>query len=391
MSTPPLKVSPAAARRFLVRAFAVDGFQTLPDVSTVLDRLEFVQQDSINVCGRIHDLILWSRVAGYTPDHLHETLYGANGQRRAFEYYFPNLCVLPAADYHYFMPAMRRRAETPGRWGGLTEEEIPIAEKLFARLDTDGPLRTRETGTEDGHTTSGWGMRTTVAAQVTEKLWLHGRLTVSHRQNFERWFDRTERLLPHVADLTPAEEEAERIFLMRKRLRAKRLFRPKMDERKTLGPETFTTVHIEGDPRPWYVLAEDTDTLKAAEDQPVGDTLHLLAPLDPVVYDRARTKSAFDFEYTWEVYTPAAKRRWGYYVLPILHGDQLVGRVDPKIDRKTKTLTLNSLTLEPGVKASPLLKPLTERLRQYARWLGAERIAVTQAEPTALRGVAGPV
>jgi uncharacterized protein len=191
--------------------------------------------------------------------------------------------------------------------------------------------------------------------------------------------------------MTPPDEETERAYLMRKRLRAKRLFRPKMEERKTLGPDAFTAVAIEGDPRPWYVLAEDTETLKAAADVPVGDALHLLAPLDPIVYDRARTKAIFGFEYTWEVYTPAAKRRWGYYVLPILHDDRLVGRVDPKMDRKTKTLTLNALTLEPGVDAAPLLEPLTGRLRQYARWLGAERIVVTTADPDILRTVASPV
>jgi uncharacterized protein len=365
-------ISPVAARRFLIREFALDGFQTLPDVSAALERLEFVQQDSINVCGRIHDLILRTRVANYTPGHLHETLYAA--PRKAFEYYFPNLCALPVADYAHFVPAMQRRAATPGRWHGLTPEEIPIAEKLLARLDSDGPMRTRATGTEDGHTTSGWGTRTTVAACVIEKLWLHGRLTVSHRENFERYFDLTERLLPEVANLTPPDEETERAYLMRKRLRAKRLFRPKLEERKVLGAEAFAAVHIEGDSRPWYVLAEDAAALAMADGLTVSETVHLLAPLDPLVYDRTRNQTLFGFEYIWEVYTPAAKRRWGYYVLPILYGDRIIGRVDPKFDRRTKTLTLHSLTLEPNVGISEVREPLAQRLHEYAHWLGAERI-----------------
>ena len=363
--------------------FALDGWQTLPDVASAVERLEFAQEDSINVCGRIHDLILWARVAGYAPSLLHDALY--QSPRQVFEYYFPNLVVLPLADYPYFVRAMQRRAATPGRWHGLQDDEHAVAERVLAHMDTHGPLRTRAAAGEDGHTMSGWGTRTTVAARVITKLWLHGRLTVARRENFERWFDRTERLLPHVAALPLPTEADEQAHLLRKRKRSQRLFRLRKGDTDTLGADAFVPLKIEGVARQWWILREDLPALHAAHDGTASDTLHLLAPLDPLVYDRGRNRDVWDFDYTWEVYTPAAKRKWGYYVLPILHGDRLVGRVDPKIDRKTGLLTLHSLTLENPGDAGDLLPPLAARLADYARFLGASRVEITSADPAAFR------
>lgn len=383
MTLSPLRVSLAAVRRYLVRAFALNGFQALPHVAAAVERLQFVQEDSINVCGRIHDLILWPRVAGYTPQDLHQYLYEA--PRQGFEYYFPNLSVLPLSDYSCFLRSMHNRAAAPGRWHGLQPEEEPVAEDILTRLDAAGPLRTRSASGEHGHSTSGWGTRQTMVNRVTEKLWLHGALTVERRVNFERWFDRTERLLPGVADLPLPTPEEEHVLLVLKRLRARRLFRLKKGDAALLGTESFVAVEMEGDRRPWHILAEDAPTLMAAEAEPVPDTLHLLAPLDPLVYDRERNRAAFDFDYTWEVYTPAARRRWGYYVLPVLFGDRLIGRVDPKIDRKAGVLQLHSVRLEPGVAPEEVSRPLAERIRDFARFLGASQVSLGIVEPEELR------
>lgn len=383
-----IEISATAARRFLVGAFGLRRPHALPDVAAALDLLEFIQMDSINVCGRIHDLILWSRVPGYHPSGLDTLLYGQ--PRQAFEYYFPNLSVLPLRDYPYFACAMKARAQTPGRWQGLLPDEVPIAERLLSRMKDEGPLRTRASGAQDGYTTSGWGTRTTVAAQVIEKLWLHGQLTVAQRSNFERSFDLTERVFPEAAryhsdDAVLPGEADERVYKIRKRLRARRLFRPRADEVRTLGPEAFVPVRLANTPRLWYVLAEDAPVLAQAESLAVENDVNLLAPLDPLIYDRERTRNVFDFDYTWEVYTPVAKRRWGYYVLPVLWGDRLAGRVDPKIDRKTKILTLVSLQLEPWVDARQIVPALASRLVAFARFLGAERIVLARVEPPETR------
>ena len=392
---PPINLSQPAARRFLTRTFALDNVQRLPDVMSAVQTLEFVQEDSINICGRIHDLILWARVKNYAPTDLHAVLYGQ--PRQAFEYYFPNLCVLPISDYPYFARAMQNRQTGAGRWNALSDEEQIVAEKLMAHLDTHGPLRTRKAGTSDGHTVSGWGTRQSVASRVMEKLWLHGHLMVARRENFERYFDRTARLHPTASHVVLPTEADQTVYLTRKRFRTRRLFRrPRPADVAALGAEAFVRVDVESDQKPWFALSEDADTLhEAAATNETNETnekvVHLLAPLDPLVYDRQRLKSVWDFDYTWEVYTPQAKRKWGYYVLPILRGNDLIGRVDPKIDRKTGVLHLRSLSLETGANANEIAAPLAARFHDFARFLGATRIDLAAVEPPALRPLIAPL
>lgn len=372
-----ITVTKAQARRFLLRAFSLEQWQSLPSVESAIQTLEFVQEDSINICGRIHDLILWPRVLGYTPERLAQTLYGP--QASAFEIHFPNLAALPRSDYPYFVARMKERQVVPGRWQGLFPQEEPVAQAFLEALDMHGPLSTRSHGNDFGHMQSGWGTRATVVSQVAEKLWLHGTISIAHRKNFERYFDRTERIAPdlahwHNAALPDPTETAR--FRARKRLKAKALFRPKRDDLTVLGESAFCKVEVEGVKRPWYCLTEDTPSLAAPKGYPVavsaaGDAgVSLLAPLDPLIYDRERTRDLFDFDYMWEVYTPAEKRRWGYYVLPILQGDRLVGRVDPKLDRKTETLEVLSLTLDPEADRAAVWA----RLEDYAAFLGAAHL-----------------
>ena len=384
MTNAPLPVPALCARRFLIREFALDAPPSLPTVSAVLERLEFVQEDSINSCGRIHDLILRNRIAGYAPEMLHQALY--NTPRAAFEYYFPNLCVLPMRDLPYFRRTMLSVRQPPGRWRGLTAEEEPIAELLLTRMDTEGPLRSRLTGTEHGHAMSGWGTRAKVASLVLDKLWYQGHLAIAKRENFERWFDRAARLHPEweTDELPDATEEAR--YKTRKRLHAKRLFRLTRASIEALGAAAFIPVAVEGDKRVWHILAEDRDDLLAAAESTLAPNgVRLLAPLDPLVYDRERNRRLFGFDYTWEVYVPAEKRKWGYYVLPLLYGEALIGRVDPKINRATGVLTLHSLTLEPGVRAAEVGPAVQRALQEYARFVGATTIEILTAEPPELR------
>ncbi|MES2463251.1 MAG: crosslink repair DNA glycosylase YcaQ family protein [Armatimonadota bacterium] len=376
-----ITIDTATARRFLLEAHGLTGFQKFPDVGSAIQHLQFLQEDSINVCGRMHDLILWPRVADYSPDKLATALYSE--PRQAFEYYFPNLSALPIAEYPYFVRSMRARVNAPGRWHSLSPEESEVAAILLERMQAEGPMRTRTNGDEHGHTMSGWGTRTRVATRVLEKLWLQGHVAVARREGFERWFHRADLIFPELVGLhadetrLPALEE-ERRFLAQKRLRARRLFKLKRGEADLLGATSLVKVQIENVPQPWFILQDDLTALERIQADPVlnqSTEAILLAPLDPLVYDRSRNRAVFDFDYTWEVYVPQAKRRWGYYVLPILYQDKLIGRVDPKIDRKTATLHLVSLTLETEVDAEAAAEPVLTRLYAFARFLGAEQIA----------------
>jgi uncharacterized protein YcaQ len=141
-----ITIDTATARRFLREAHGLTGFQTFPDVRAALRRLEFVQEDSINVCGRMHDLILWNRVAEYASEKLGAALY--EEPRQAFEYYFPNLCALPIDEYPYFVRSMRARIDAPGRWHALSPDESEVAAILLERMAAGGPMRTRTNGNE---------------------------------------------------------------------------------------------------------------------------------------------------------------------------------------------------------------------------------------------------
>lgn len=363
----PITVSRTDARQFLIRAFGLNGFQSLPDVHTALETLGFVQEDSINVCGRIHDLILWSRVQNYTPAALTDYLY-AETPRRAWEFYLPNLCVLPVRDYPYFAARMHHQREKESRYGKLSPEEEAAAQVIFAKLDADGPLFLRDAkalGEAHGHTISGWGTKTRLLSFVADKLFWQGRLGIAKRDGFLRAFDRIERLLPKDILNAPAATDAEAdVYLLRKRLRARRLFRLRPIDKALLGENETTPIQIENDKRPWHIFTDDLESLTTIH-YPLSTGLHLLAPLDPLVYDRDRTRLLWDFEYTWEVYVPQEKRKWGYYVLPILWGDRLVGRIEPRIEKRTGTVNIVSLQWEPNFNPDELGDALKTRLTNF--------------------------
>ncbi|WP_395088779.1 DNA glycosylase AlkZ-like family protein [Armatimonas sp.] len=385
-----IRIPKETARAFLIRAFALESWQSLPDTEAAIQRLEFVQEDSIPICGRMHDLILWPRVKDYTPQKLADTLYGSESSpASAFEIHFPNLAALPHADYPYFVRRKKARTQTPGRWEGLLPEEEPVAEAFLAALDTHGPLSTRRHGNDFGHMLSGWGTRSTVISQVAEKLWLHGKLGIAHRKNFERYFDRLERVAPelaqwHADDATLPEPEETARYLARKRLKAKALFRPRRDDFATLGESAFCKVEIEGLTKPWYCLIEDILHLSPPSSQVPCAHGRLLAPLDPLIYDRQRNREIFDFDYTWEVYVPAAKRKWGYYVLPILLGDRLIGRVDLKRETKTDTLQVLSLSLENSLEAQTVAETVALCLKNLASFLEVSQVIIMGTCPVAI-------
>ena len=150
-------------------------------------------------------------------------------------------------------------------------------------------------------------------------------------------------------------------------------------------------MRVESDSRPWYILAEDKEAFFENDARSnESDAVRLLAPLDPLIYDRERNRKIFDFDYTWEVYTPAEKRKWGYYILPILWKGRIVGRVDPKIDRASGTLLLHSLTMEKEMEkeadAVQVAPAIAEAIQELAIFLGATRIQLPKNLPESIGG-----
>jgi hypothetical protein len=247
-------------------------------------------------------------------------------------------------------------------------------------------------------------------------LWLTGEVMVHHRAGFERVYDFRQNVAPASLDRKATVQEAERYFArkafaFRGLCTAKRwasltsfFVERKIDKTEAqrrldrlLATGEITRVELEGEKEPHYLLAEDTDVLMTVNAGRVPDAWRpldtttqeeavFLAPLDPVIGD-GRAKSLFDFDYLWEVYKPAAKRRWGYYTLPILYGDQLAARLDSKLERESGRLIINGFWLEDERtgKDAGFAEALARGLARLARFVEADRIDVSAVKPAALR------
>lgn len=373
----PLPVDRHHARRFARRAVGLE--EPFPDVPAALAHLGYVQIDPINVCGRMHDLILRNRVAGYRPGGLMRALHGGDedtaaagplgaDRRVAFEHHLPDSSILVALTFDawpHLLAAMQARARRPGAWAGkLTARERELAPALLAEIAARGPL-----GSEDfddpRRARAVWGAAK-LAKAVLQKLFFHGRLLIAGRVHNRRRYDLPERILPAAALARPAAAAADTArWLAHLKLRQRRLAVLKRTELAAVA-DLVTAVRVPECP-PLHCLTADLPLLEAARDprSAVRNSAppRLLAPLDPLIYDRRVTAALWDFEYTWEVYTPPAKRTRGYYALPVLSGTELVGHIDPKADRAAGRLHVVSRQLRRGCAAAGAV-------RELARWLG---------------------
>jgi uncharacterized protein YcaQ len=329
----PRAVTRAVARRFLRRVHFLD--QPAPDIATVLAHHGFIQIDPINVSGRMQDHILRNRVLGYREGdlmrHLHPT-----GPRTAFEHHLPstnNLSALPLDAWPHLQAGMRRRTRSPGAWGGrLTPREKEVAIRVMERLASGGPVAPEDFATEGRARRSVWNTAT-LAKSTLQKLFFHGRLLIVGREHNRRLYDLPERVLPaevlRQAEHAP-DDTAE--WLAHLRLRQHRLVPLRRAEAALVG-DVAVAVEVEGGGRV-FLLKSDLPLLEQAVGEGTDERVLLLAPLDPMIYHRPFTRSLWDFDYTWEVYTPPQKRKRGYYALPVLAGTELVGHVDAKADRE---------------------------------------------------------
>ncbi len=357
----PLKIDSLTARRFLRRALLLDA--PAPDVATALRHLGSVQIDPINVCGRMHDLILRNRVAEYREGALHGYLHAP--ARPGFEHYLQGghgvLVALPVSAWPFLAGRMWRRSRsTSSSSGRLTRREATLAEHILREIAGRGPL-TSDDIDHEGRARSAWGVPGRLAKHVLEKLFAQGRVLISSRRNFRRVYDLPERVLPRtVLDQTARREEEVCAWAVHQRLQQRRLITLARGE-LALVADQVQPVAIAGLP-PVYCLREDVPLFDAtANPQPAPDPL-LLAPLDPLIYDRRLARQLWGFDYIWEVYTPPARRQRGYYALPVLAGAEIVGHVDPKADRERRRLIVVSRGVRRGYRVAPAVQALADFL-----------------------------
>ncbi len=389
-----MKVTAEAARRFLVARHSLTPARSLaggPEgVLTVFRRLGSIQYDPIAVAGRSHDLVLHARVAGYDPawcDELYE-------RRQIFEAYNKGLSLVPMTDLPWF------RTPVGGATRQTLAEHPEVAERVLARVRAEGPLSSLDFTPERGSATDWFGAPTNVMRAVLEALAVTGTLGLARRDGNRRLYDLAERLLPGdvLARELPLREQLRHRMLSRYRAHgllgasagadvfsglgpAKPLpERPELPGRTALREElvesgALVPVEVEGIRGKRFVVRQELELLQAPPEPP--PSVAFLSPFDALVWDRALLGSLFGFDYVWELFHPPAKRRWGWYVLPILFRDRLVGRIEPRIDRDADAVQVIGLWWEEGFdarRAEGFVDALREALRAYLAFAAVSRL-----------------
>jgi uncharacterized protein YcaQ len=351
-------------------------------VRRVLGRVGLLQIDSVNVLVRAHYMPLFSRLGIYDPALLERAAYGRD--RILFEYWGHEASLLPLELHPLLRWRMARAARGIGTWGRiarLVQQEPAMLARLRKEIAARGPLPASAfDGARGGGTWWGWSE---VKIGLEALFWC-GELTTASRKGFERVYDLPERVLPAavLALPTPSEADAQRELV---RIAAHALgiaaerdlrdyFRLDLaDARARVGELVesgeLTRVRVESLRGERYLARDARIPHRIAVSA-------LLSPFDPVVWERARTRELFAFDYRLEIYTPAHKRVHGYYVLPFLLGDRLVARVDLKHDRAARILRVLATHLERGVRKAELMPHLREELHRMATWLGAHEVGL---------------
>jgi uncharacterized protein YcaQ len=381
----------AQARRI---ALAAQGFGvrrparpvTLGDVQRQLNRLAQFQIDSINVVRRAHYLPLYSRLGAYDPVVLDRAAHRA--PRRAFEYWGHAASLIDVT----LQPALRFRMQRAAQeaWGGMRriqQEQPELVERVRGDIAARGPLTAREVGRveEENRSRDNWGWNWSAGKTALEWLFWNGEITSASRNaQFERVFDLPERVLPHTVLSTPTPSVAQsHIDLVRRAAAALGVASlPCLADYFRLDPaETRTAVDAlvaAGELEPISVTGWKRPAwLWVAARRPRRvDARALVSPFDSLVFERRRLGELFGFDYRIEIYVPAVKRRYGYYVYPFLLREGLSARVDLKADRTAGVLRVLSAWLEPGWDPAYVARELCEELAELAGWLGLTAIEV---------------
>jgi uncharacterized protein len=386
-----VKVTAEAARRFLVARSFLAPARSLeggPEgVLEVFRRLGSIQFDPIAVAGRTHDLVLHARVADYEPAWC-ELLYE---RREIFEAYNKGLSLVQSSEFPWFRATVYQQ---PPR---TLAENAEVAEQVLEKIRAEGPLSSLDFERERGALTDWFGIPTNTVRAVLEAYTVTGVLGLARRDGNRRYYDLLERLLPAelLARDVPLSEQLRHRMLSRYRAHGllgiggggdifnglgsakptpdhpgRTALRAELVEQGELVP-----VEVEGVRGKRFVLREDVELLEAPPEPPTS--VAFLPPFDPLVWDRRLLGELFDFHYVWELFLPPAKRRWGWYVLPIVFRDRFVGRIEPRIDRDDARVQVLDVWWESGFaprRTEGFVDAMRDALRAYLRFADASRL-----------------
>jgi len=377
-------MSPKQARRIVLASQGLlqkEPFGTgIQGVQQAINQLRYIQIDTISVVERAHHHVLSTRVPSYSPGMLHEL---QAKQKTVFEYWYHAAAYLPMEDYRFYRPTME----------GLQKKnsvDKKLRKSILQRIKTEGPLSSKDFDAPKGQKNSGW-WDWKPAKRAMEMMFLSGELMIAERKGFQKVYDLTENCLPASINLAQPSDETRGYFYIRKMLANLGVARAKdicyaRTMVKHSGFDVQTTINrclenlvesgevlsfsIKG--QIYYSLAK---TLDESPKRVGRKHIRFLSPFDNLVINRDRLSDLFDFDYKLECYVPAAKRKFGYFVLPILFGGELIGRLDCKAERKSGVLIIHKLWLEKGVSINDeLVSALCLGLLDYRIQLGCDAI-----------------
>jgi uncharacterized protein YcaQ len=361
-----------------------------PDVLEAIRQMGVLQIDTIHVVARSPYLVLWSRLGDYPQPWLEQSL--AAGE--LFEYWAHEACFVPIEDYGLYRHRMLNPEAMGWKYSATwMKERRTEVDAVLEHIRVNGPTRSSDFERTDGQSGGWWSWKP--EKRSLEVLFTTGALMIAARHNFQRIYDLAERVLPHWDDSRmPADDDTRRALVLKavKAMGCARgawisdYFRtrpPRLDPETLVEEGALLRAWVDDWDDPVYVHPDHAGLLESAAAGALSATLTtILSPFDPVVWDRRRAQELFGFDYRLECYTPADKRRYGYFTLPILRRGALVGRVDAKAHRRDGVFELKSLVLEPGTRVSErFARDIAGALQRLANWHDCPQIQVTQATP----------
>ena len=392
---------------FLVRQ-GLTGDPAWRSVYEAISQIGAVQIDTIAVVARSHHLTLRHRVQSYNR----KQLWTALRERELLEYYVHGNSFVPIEDFPYVRHCMQRFHAHGYKWLRNTIPKYQdIMEKIRQRIQDEGPLTSRDFKDSEHRSRGWWDWKP--AKNALELLWWMGQIVVVDRIGFERVYDVTERAVPSEY-LDKAVDIGEvwryhlrravdclviatvndigdyfnfHIYSLNKRGSQKRTLAEKVHVLKQ--EDSIAAVEVEDDQTPHYALSDNLAFIEEVQNRGASrDRAWLLSPFDNIVWDRKRVRRLFDADVRLEAYTPKAKRQFGYFAMPIIWNDRIVGRLDPKVERGTNTLILENVELTIAKKEErDALDAIQQELAAFAAFHECEQIEVERAKPAKLKGL----
>ncbi len=358
-------------------------------LEAVIQHLGYIQIDTISVIERAHHHVLWTRHKAYQPSMLDQLVK----EKKVFEYWFHAASYLPISNFRFCLPRMEAmRKKKPYR----LDRKNPLYRQVLERIKAEGPLQAKDFESDHTHKSSGW-WDWKPAKRALEQLFIEGNLLVVGRKGFQKIYDLPERVLPANLDQskpTPAEFAR---FLIQQGIQAQGIITEsqigylqsegKRGLRKILEQmlETGEIIRVQVEKRAGNYFTTP-DVLEQTLRLPKQKQFFLLSPFDNFVIQRKRIQELFGFDYQIECYVPAPKRKYGYFSLPLLWGEEFVGRVDMKADRKPQRLIIRNLVLEnKPLNLERMLPAFTKSLNEFMVFNGCQDIEIVKTIPSSLK------